>query len=125
MLRLNVGTVLGSHAVGLNFQLNMLEFMDSMNQELKCDKNKKARQDKMIELVMMQGARPSSTTKKLAMVDMPMTFFGFGKSKKVEEVLLEIDNYYDVQKPKEDNKVSIAVTFWKDHVLQWWGSAIV
>ena len=44
--------------VGLKFQLKMLEFMDSVNQELKRGKDERARQDKMIELFMMQGARP-------------------------------------------------------------------
>jgi hypothetical protein len=33
-----------------------------------------------------------------------------------------MDNYYDVQRPEEDDKVSIAVTFLKDHALQWWTS---
>ena len=33
-----------------------------------------------------------------------------------------MDNYYDVQKPEEDDKVAIAVTFLKDHALQWWTS---
>ena len=69
---------------------------------------------------MMQGARPSSSTKKLANVNMPSTFSGLGKARKVKEFLLEMDNYYDVQRPEEDDKVSIAVTFLKDHALQWW-----
>ena len=106
--------------VGLKFQLKMLEFMDSVNQELKRGKEERARQDKMIELLMMQGARPSSSTKKLAKVNMPSTFSGLGKARKVKEFLLEMDNYYDVQRPEEDDKVSIAVTFLKDHALQWW-----
>ena len=58
--------------VGLSFQLKMLEFMDSMRQEIKRGKEERARQDKMIELLMMQGARPSSSTKKLAKVNMPV-----------------------------------------------------
>ena len=48
---------------------------------------------------------------------MPSTFSGLGKARKVKEFLLEMDNYYDVQKPKEGDKVSIAVTFLKDHAL--------
>jgi len=40
----------------------------------------------------------------------------------VKEFLLEMDNYYDVQKPDDEDKVSIAVTFLKDHALQWWTS---
>ena len=53
---------------------------------------------------------------------MPSTFSGLGKARKVKEFLLEMDNYYDVQRPEEDDKVSIAVTFLKDHALQWWTS---
>ena len=53
---------------------------------------------------------------------MPSTFSGLGKARKVKEFLLEMDNYYDVQKPKEGDKVSIVVTFLKDHALQWWTS---
>ena len=108
--------------VGLSFQLKMLEFMDSMRQEIKRGKEKRARQDKMIELLMMQRARPFSSTKKLAKVNMPSTFSGLGKARKVKEFLLEIDNYYDVQKPEEGDKASIAITSLKDHVFQWWTS---
>ena len=99
--------------VGLKFQLKMLEFMDSVNQELKRGKDKNAHQDKMIELLMTQGARPSSSTKKLAKVNMPNTFSELGKAKKVKEFLLEMDNYYHIQRPKEDDKVSIVLTFLK------------
>ena len=35
----------------------MLEFIDSMNQKLERGNKKGARQDKMIKLLMMQGAR--------------------------------------------------------------------
>jgi hypothetical protein len=76
----------------------------------------------MIKLFMMQGARFFSSTKKLAKVNMPSTFSRLGKAKNVKEILLEIDNYYDVQRPEEDDKVSIAVTFLIDHALQWWTS---
>ena len=70
----------------------------------------------------MQGARPSPSTKKLAKVNMPSTFPRLGKARRVKEFLLEMDNYYDVQKPEEGDKVSIAVTFLEDHALQWWTS---
>ena len=104
--------------VGLSFQFKMLEFMDSMRQEIKRGKEERARQDKMIELLMMQGARPS--IKKLAKVNMPSNFFGLGNARKVKEFLFETDNYYDVQEPEEEDKVSIAVTFLKEHALWWW-----
>jgi hypothetical protein len=71
--------------VGLKFQLKMLEFMDSVNQELKRGKDKGVRQEKMIEFLMMQGVRPSSLTKKLAKVNMPITFSGLGKAKKIKD----------------------------------------
>ena len=82
---------------GLKFQLKMLELMDSVNQELKRGKDERARQKKMIEFLMMQGTRPSFSTKKLAKVNMQSTFLGLGKVRKVKEFLLEMDNYYDVQ----------------------------
>ena len=96
----------------------MLEFMDSVNQELKHGKDERAREDIIIKLLIMQGIRPSSSTK----VNMPSIFSGLRKTRKVKEFLLKMDNYYDVQRPEEDEKVSIAVTFLKDHALQWWTS---
>ena len=53
---------------------------------------------------------------------MPSNFSRLGKARKVKEFLLEMDNYYDVQKPEAGDKVSIAVTFLKDHALHWWTS---
>ena len=67
----------------------------------------------------MQDARPFFSTKKLAKVNMPSSFFGLEKARKLKEFLLQMDNYYDVQKPKEGDKVSIAVIFFKDCALQW------
>jgi hypothetical protein len=43
----------------------------------------------MIELLMMQGGRPSSSTKKLAKLNMPKMFSGLGKARRVKEFLLE------------------------------------
>jgi hypothetical protein len=48
-------------------------------------------------------------------VNMPSILSGFGKGSKVRKFVLEIDNYYDVQKPERDNKVSKAVTFFIVH----------
>jgi hypothetical protein len=42
----------------------------------------------MIELLMIQGARPFSSTKKLPNVNKPNTFSGLGKAKKVKEIML-------------------------------------
>jgi c-di-AMP phosphodiesterase-like protein len=33
-------------------------------------------------------------------------FIRFGKASKVRKIVLEIDNYYDVQRPEKDNNVS-------------------
>jgi hypothetical protein len=41
-----------------------------------------------------------------------------GKASKVKEFVLEMDNYYDVQRPERDNKVSKAVTFFIIHGLE-------
>ena len=71
--------------VGLKCQLKMLEFMDFVNEELKRGKEERARQDKMIELLMMQGSRPSSSTKKLAKVYMPSTFLGLDNARNVKD----------------------------------------
>jgi hypothetical protein len=38
------------------------------------------------------------------------TLSGFGNARKSKIFLLEMDNYYDVQKFKEDDKVSIIMT---------------
>ena len=108
----------GSQDTELVFRSKMLEFMDSVNQELKRGKEERDRQERLIEHLLLQGARPSSSTKKLAKVNMPSTFSGLGKARKVKEFLLEMDNYYDVQKSDDEDKVFIAVTFLKDHALQ-------
>jgi hypothetical protein len=55
-------------------------------------------------------------------VNMPSILLGLGKASKVKEFVLEMDTYYDVQRPERDNKVSKAVTFVIDHVLEWWTS---
>ena len=44
---------------------------------------------------------------------MPNTFLGLGKAININKFLLEIDNYYDVQKSKEDDKVTITISFLK------------
>jgi hypothetical protein len=46
--------------VGWTFQLKMLEFMDSMIQELQVGKKMRARQENMVKPLIMQGVRPSS-----------------------------------------------------------------
>ena len=70
--------------VGLKSQLGVHKFMNFLNQNLKTGKDKKAQDEKMIELLMMQGVRLSSSTKKLAKVYMPSTFLRFGKEDKMK-----------------------------------------
>jgi len=53
---------------------------------------------------------------------MPNIILGFGHAITIKKYVLEIDNYYDVQRPKGHNKVSKAVSFLKDHALKWWTS---
>ena len=55
---------------------------------------------------------------------MPSILSGLGKGSKVTQFVLEMDNNYDVQRPERDNKISKAVTFVIDHVLEWWTSNI-
>ena len=67
---------------------------------------------------MMQVVRPFLSTNVFAKVNMPSTFSGLAKNGKI--IFWEIDNYYDFQRLENDNKVSVAVTFLKNHMLQWW-----
>ena len=48
----------------------------------------------------MQGVRPSSLTKKLVGVNMSSNLSGLGKASKVNEFVLEMDNYHVVQRPR-------------------------
>jgi hypothetical protein len=59
----------------------------------------------------------SSSTKELAKVNMSGTLSGLGKVRKVKNILLEMNNYYDVQRHEEDNKASKVVTSLKNHAL--------
>lgn len=60
---------------------------------------------------MMQSASPLSSTKKLAKVNMTSTFLDLSKAKNVKEFLLEMNNYYNVQIPEENDRIFIAVKF--------------
>jgi hypothetical protein len=62
---------------------------------------------------------------------MPSILLGLGKANKVKEFVLELDNYYDVQRPEKKNKVSKAVTFFMTirlsdglarmhNTMRWW-----
>lgn len=117
---LNALKSLENDDVGLKLQLKMHEFIDSTYKKLKCDKEKKGQTRQNDQLLMMQGIRPSSLTKKLAKVNMSNIFLELGKAKNVKIFVLELNNYYDVQRPEVDKKVVIAVTFLKDRALEWW-----
>jgi hypothetical protein len=58
----------------------------------------------------------------LAKVNIASILSGLGKTNKVKEFVLEMENYYDVQWPERDNKISKTVIFVIDHVLEWWTS---
>jgi hypothetical protein len=53
---------------------------------------------------------------------MSSIFLGFGKSRKVKKIVLEVDNYYDVLRLEEHNKVSKGVIIFKDRAIKWWTS---
>jgi hypothetical protein len=53
---------------------------------------------------------------------MPSILSGLGKANKVKEFVVETNNYYDVQKPERNNKVSKVVTFFIDHAFEQWTS---
>ena len=60
----------------------MIEFTDSMSQELKHSTEMWARQDIMIRSLAIEGARHSSLVKNLAKIDMSSIFLEFGKARK-------------------------------------------
>jgi hypothetical protein len=66
----------------------------------------------------MQGVRSSSQTKQLAKVNMLSILSRFGKASKVNKYVLEMDNYYDVQRSERTSKVAKVVTFFIDHALE-------
>lgn len=70
--------------------------MASVNKEVKRDKVNKTWKNKMIEFLMKEGVMPSYSTKKLAKLNMPSTFSGFGKTIKMKEFLSEMDINNDV-----------------------------
>jgi hypothetical protein len=49
---------------------------------------------------------------------MPSMLLELGKASKVKEFVLEMDNYYDVQRVERNNKVPKAVIFLIDHALE-------
>lgn len=71
----------------------------------------------MIDLLMVQGAMHPSPTTMFAKVNLPNTFSGIGKARKLTECLLKIENHFDVQMLEEDDKVSIVVIIFKDCVF--------
>jgi hypothetical protein len=50
--------------------------------------------------------------KKLAKVNIPTSVSKLGKATKINKIcVLEMDNNYDVQRPKKDHKVAIRLTY--------------
>jgi hypothetical protein len=49
---------------------------------------------------------------------MPSVLSGLSKASKVKKFVLEMDNYYDVQRLERNNKASKTVTFFIDHALE-------
>lgn len=65
--------------MGLILQLKMFGLMNCMNKQFKYGKEKKAGQDKMVELLMIQGLRFFSSGKKLVKVNLPSIFWGLAR----------------------------------------------
>jgi hypothetical protein len=86
-----------SKGLELDFDMKILELTNFMNEELRRDKKDKAFQEKLIEHLMMQSPRLSSSTKKLAKVNMQSTSSRLEKAMKEKDFFLEMDKYYDVQ----------------------------
>ena len=101
---------------GLKLQLKMLEYTEFINQELKRRKSKKARQDKIMEIFMMQGARLSSLTKKLAKVNMSRTLSGLGKTR-IRKKMCDENNNSVMFKGAKWTTVAIIFGF-IDHALK-------
>ena len=55
---------------------------------------------KMIEILMVDGVKLSSLSKKIGQSIHVKYFFGISKATKVIVFVLEMKYYYDVQKPK-------------------------
>ena len=95
------------------------------------DRKRKSRDIMFEELVktlqVMQGEikdlkerGTSSSSHKLCKTNMPSSFTGVGKAHKVKDFLVELELYFEAQRALEGDKITIAVTFLKDHALFWW-----
>jgi hypothetical protein len=51
---------------------------------------------------------------------MPSSFMGMGKAHKIKDFLVELELYFQAQRAHEGDKITIAVTFLKEHALTWW-----
>jgi hypothetical protein len=43
-----------------------------------------------------------------------------GKANKVKDFIVELELYFEAQRAREEDKITIAVTFLKEHALLWW-----
>lgn len=73
----------------------------------------RARQNKMAIFLMMQGSRLISSTKNLPKINMPSIYLRVWQGKTLKEIVLEMDTYYGVQRPRDYIKVSKAVIIFK------------
>ena len=72
------------------------------------------------EIKDLKEKSTSSSSHKLCKTNMPSSFTGVGKAHKVKDFLVELELYFEAQRALEEDKITIAVTFLKDHALLWW-----
>lgn len=72
------------------------------------------------EIKELKEKGTSSSSHKLCKTNMPSSFTGVGKAHKVKDFLVELELYFEAQRALEGDKITIAVTFLKEHALLWW-----
>lgn len=92
--------------------------------DCKC-KNQDAMFEELVKILqVMQGkikdlkeTDTNSSFHKLYKINMPSSFTRVSKAHKVKDFLVELELYFEAQKTLEADKITIAVTFFKDHAL--------
>jgi len=59
----------------------------------------------------------TSSSHKLCKINMPSSFTGVGKAYKVKDYGVELELYFEAQSALEGDKITIAVTFLKEHAF--------
>ena len=72
------------------------------------------------EIKELKGRASSPSSRKLCKTNLPSSFTGLGKANKVKDFIVELELYFEAQRAREEDKITIAVTFLKEHALLWW-----